>query len=143
MRDMQTRRDIMVNAYFRRVVVVEWDQIQKEASMSRLKKVMGLMLAGTLSLGIAVSAYAAESVMRAPKHVHIFNADLACYNSFSSGTHRYVLGYRVDPDTVELIPIYAECGIVVYQYKGTWKCACGATDGPAYRTEERHMNCGL
>lgn len=111
--------------------------------MSRMKKIMGLMVAGTLSLGIAVSAYAAESVMKTPGHVHAFSVvDYTCYNSFSSGTHSYVSGYRVDPATGQTTPTYSSCTIVVYQYRGTWKCACGATDGQAYKTEERHMNCG-
>lgn len=134
----------MVNAYFRRVVVVEWDQIQKEASMSRLKKVMGLMLAGTLSLGIAVSAYAAESATGVPEHVHAFSVvSYTCYNSYGTGQeHQYVSGYKVDPNTGKTTPIYSTCALVAYFYKGVWECACGAADGYDYKTETRHSKCG-
>lgn len=112
--------------------------------MSRLKKVMGLMLAGTLSLGIAVSAYAAESVMRTPQHVHAFSVvNYVYYDSHSYGSHRYMSGYRVDADTGETMPVFSNCTLIEYQYRGEWKCACGATDGPAYKSELRHMDCGL
>lgn len=132
----------MVNAYFRRVVVVEWDQIQKEASMSRLKKVMGLVLAGTLSLGIAVSAYAAESAMKLPNHLHAYSVvSYTCYNSYRTGQHKYLVGYRVDISGSS-IPVYSTCDVVSYFYRGLWECACGATDGYDYKTETRHTSCG-
>lgn len=111
--------------------------------MSRLKKVMAFMLAGTLSLGIAVSAYAAESAMRAPEHVHAFSVvSYTCYNSYSGNQHQYVVGYRVDPSTGKTTAIYSTCAEVLYFYRGVWECACGATDGYDYKTEMRHSKCG-
>lgn len=112
--------------------------------MSRLKKVMGLMLAGTMSLGIAVSAYAAESAMRAPVHVHAFSVvGYTCYNSYGSGLeHQYVSGYKVNPRTGESIAEYSTCAEVLYFYRGVWECACGATDGYDIIVEARHSKCG-
>ena len=110
--------------------------------MKRVKKVTAAMLVSVLVLGFAVTAHASESVLRAPVHTHAFSVpSYSCYNSFSSGTHSYVSGYKVDSKG-NTTPVYSSCTILVYQYKGVWKCACGATNGADYKTETEHTACG-
>lgn len=111
--------------------------------MKNVKKAVAMMLAGVMLCGLAVTANAADGVMRAPVHVHAFSVPrYSLYNSFSSGTHTYVSGYKVDPSTRKTTPVYSSCTILVNQYVGTWTCACGETNGKDYKTEMQHTKCG-
>lgn len=110
--------------------------------MSRAKKVIATMLVSVLVSGFAVTAHAEESIMREPVHTHAFSVpSYTCYNSFVTGTHTYISGYKVD-DKGNTTPVYATCTITVKQYRGEWKCACGATNGMDYKSETQHSGCG-
>lgn len=111
--------------------------------MKKMNKVVATVLAGVMLCGFAVTVNAADSIMREPVHVHAFSVPrYTLYNSFSSGTHQYVSGYKVDPATGKTTPTYSSCTILVNQYAGTWTCGCGATNGIDYRTEMQHTRCG-
>lgn len=110
--------------------------------MSRMKKVIVTVLISALVSGFALTAYAAEGILREPVHKHAFSVPkYTCYNSFSSGTHSYVNGYKVDANG-QTVPTYGSCTILVNQYSGVWKCGCGATNGVDYKTETQHTACG-
>lgn len=110
--------------------------------MSRTKKVIATMLVSVLVSGFAVTAHAEESIMREPVHRHAFSVpSYTCYNSFSSGTHSYVSGRKVDADG-NITLTYSSCTVLVNQYRGVWTCGCGATNGVDYKTETKHTACG-
>lgn len=111
--------------------------------MSRTKKVIATMLVSALVSGFAVTANAEESIMREPEHKHAFSVvNYTCYNSFVVGTHTYVSGSKVD-DKGNVTSVYSTCTITVKQYRGEWKCACGASDGMYETSETQHSGCGL
>lgn len=108
----------------------------------RTRKLIAAMLMSVLVLGFAATAHAEENVARSTTHTHAFSViNYSCYNSFSNGKHRYVSGYKVDSNG-NTTPVYDYCTIVVYQYQGEWKCACGATNGMYYDTKTVHTACG-
>lgn len=110
--------------------------------MCKTKKVIAAVLMSVLVSGFALTAYAEGNMMREPAHTHAFSVpSYSCYNSFTGNTHSYVSGYKVDSKG-NTTPVYSTCTIVVYQYRGVWTCACGATNGMSYKTEEVHTACG-
>lgn len=96
-------------------------------------------------------------------HTHNYKVyDKTLYNVKSGSSHSYVSGYKTDPVTGNMTPVYGTCYTSIYQYRGTYTCKdlvvvkddetgeiisateCGATSGYYYYADETHHSaCGL
>ncbi len=113
----------------------------KTKFMCSFKKFLIIAVTGVFLCVYGLTASAAAS--EPDSHVCAFSVvDWVCYNSFNSGNHTYISGWIPDPDTGVSTPVYSTCSIVVYQYRGLLKCACGATNGYKYDTKTVHTQCG-
>ena len=108
--------------------------------MRYFKILLCLLVTCSAVMGIGLGADADAST----GHTHQFVvSDKTLYNVRSGPTHTYVSGYKYDPITGVSTPVYGECHTATYQYRGTYRCGCGATDGFYYYPDEPyHSACG-
>lgn len=86
---------------------------------------------------------ASASTTPDPGHTCAFSVPAwTCYNSFNSGNHTYISGWTPDPNTGVSTPHYSTCSVLIYQYRGLEKCACGKTGNVQYKTITVHTSCG-
>lgn len=107
-----------------------------------LKKYMFLVLAIVLlcSQELAATAASAASTDHTTHQYYIKDRTrLAPVGSPS--THQYLDGYNNYPDGHKE-PVYKTCTVWTFEYRGTWTCECGKTNGYTYWTEPVHSNCG-
>lgn len=108
--------------------------------MKRFKILICLVVTWSVVMGIGLGVDASV------QHLHDFRVDeKILYNVRSGPTHTYIIGYNLDPVTGARIPVYGgECRTATFQYRGTYRCECGATNGFYYFPDEPyHSACGL
>ena len=109
--------------------------------MKHFKKTITLMLSVIMLCSCCLVSSAASTTPK-PEHVCAFSVQWTCYNSFNSGNHTYISGWVPDPKTGVSSPHYSTCAVLVYQYKGLERCACGKTGSLQYDTAIVHSSCG-
>lgn len=112
---------------------------------NKMKRVVTAMLASVMLLGMSVTVNA-QSAGAAGKdtHVHEYFPHRSYYNSYTVGTHSYLVGIEHHEDGSEK-KIYATCSRVIYFYNLVYKCAydgCDASYVSGGGQEIRHMQCG-
>lgn len=121
--------------------------------MKLLKHFFCLFAVGCIVIGTSIYTYAAVA------HTHNYKVnDKTLYNVKAGASHSYVSGYKTDPITGNMTPVYSTCYTSIYQYRGTFKCTdlivirdeetgdiisaaeCGATSGFYYYPDETHYS---
>ncbi len=106
-----------------------------------LKKCMFLVLALVLLCSQSLAATAASAASTNHTHQYYIKDRTRLAPVGSASTHQYFDGYHNYPDGHKE-PVYKTCTVWTFEYRGTWTCECGKTDGYTYWTEPVHSNCG-